>query len=182
MSRQSRIRKSTTPSTTTGIGLNLFFKRSSSEPPQVVAFWQWFGSETKRLAIKFPHMKALRHSAGPKAGEWVIYGGRDGEHAFRDLAIEAAQRIGYHGGPEGAVQFWLDHMNGDHRQIRKEKPINPNEVDFFTQNSTGERELHMGRYKQGGEMSTTAFERKPTGNKPMEVPRPITPTSLIIKP
>lgn len=164
---------------------HLFFKRSDNDPVQVVQFWAWFQAESRKLSKKFPFMTAERRKFGDNAGEWIIFnasdrGDKHGERAFRDLATQAASRIGYHGGPQGAVQFFLDHMHGDHTVMAKLPDVNPNEIDFYTEHNDqdGTRELHIGRYKQGGEWSDMTNAAL---SKPMEIPRPVVMPEPLIK-
>lgn len=180
MSRKSRIRKINSIATVASSGNkspDLIMKRSDNDPKQVIQAWARLEYEFGRLKRRFPYMTAERRKLGPKMGEWVIINKADiadkaGERAYRDLATQAAALIGYHGGPDGAVQFWFDHINGDHVIKQKMPEVNPNEVDLFTEHndSDGTRELHIGRYKQGGEWSDTS---KNAPVKPMEIPRPV---------
>lgn len=179
MSRKSRIRKI---NSVTGSSINkspdLHIKRSANDPREFNAAWARIQYECSKMKRKYPFLVAERRYVGPKANEWVIINKADlgdemGPRLYRDIAIRSAELIGYHGGPEGAVQFWFDHMNGDHIIKEKLPEVNEKEIDFFTEYNDADmtRELHIGRYKQGGEWSDTS---KDAPVKPMEIPRPVT--------
>lgn len=154
---------------------DMFFKRGKGEPRIVSEFWIWLAMECSELAWKYPNMKAIRNLAGEAEGEWRIIGDSYGAQAFRDLAIMAGQKLGWHGGPHELLNKFLSHMHGDDISMYKEKPRDWKEVDFLTTNNDGTpNEFHMGRQKHaGGELHTDAFDR--AKSEPMEVPKPIVP-------
>lgn len=179
MGRASRLKKVESTKLTKPVAIervspDLYFKRGKSTPAFVSEFWIWMAMRCSELAWRWPNLKAERAQEGETAGEWIIKGNPQGAQAFRDLAILAAHKIGYHGGPHGAVQRFLSHMFGDDIEMLKDPIRDPKTIDFLTQHSTGEREFHMGRQRHaGGENFTDAFERPKA--LPVEIPRPIVP-------
>ncbi len=81
-------------------------------------WWKRWTYECAKLIALYPTLKADRevYMMGGNAtpGEWKITGPANGVKAARDLFAEAGRKIGFKGGDLGAVQFWLDHMRGDH--------------------------------------------------------------------
>lgn len=73
-------------------------------------FWRRIGVECARCAQKWPSLGADR---GPR-GTWELRGPYAAQAAFMDIAEAASARMGHRGTRLGALQFWLDHMNGEH--------------------------------------------------------------------
>jgi hypothetical protein len=187
MGRNSRARKSAAIKSPTQLSPDVFFKRSKNQPREVSEFWRWQQIRARKLFLRFGNVNATRKFTGPDAGVWVFSATEPAVRAFKDMAVECAAKIGYHGGPEGAVQFWMDHLHGDHIIREKLPEQNMKQVDFFTQHSTGEREMHIGRYKQSGVDHYTDGSKKSVKEanaKPMPVSSPLLPGTepLIIIP
>jgi hypothetical protein len=147
-------------------------------------FWSWYEFECGKLKKRFKYMDAERVKEGANAGLWRIINRADlsdhtGETAFTDLAVKACERIGYRAsGRQDALQYWCSHIFGDHMIEMKLPDVNPNEVDLFTEYNDADmtREMHLGRYKQGGEWRDTdsAGMGKDTAALP-EIPSVIVP-------
>lgn len=179
MGRNSRLRKAMNEKKSPDV----FFKRGRTTPKFVDAFWAWFTVQCRQMARLYPKMSAERPTSGSNMGVWILKGDPRGKRAFKELAVEAGRRIGSHAGPEEAMQFWLNHMHGDHFEALKPANIDWKTVDFLTQNSDGTREMHMGRYRQSGiDHRTDPSGKAPVA--PMEIPKVVTPKAepLIIIP
>jgi hypothetical protein len=132
--------------------------------PEEDRFWGNFQADMDRLMRRYPLDAHRRHSAEGIPGEWIITGPDIAVSHFRTLAEAAAQRIGYRGGPLGAVQFWLDHIFGDH-MIKKSythTPVNTREA-LYT-NKDGSKTAYRGRHEYAGEARLLKDEKPTSGS------------------
>jgi len=113
-------------------------------------FWRWFTRKSHSLSLKYPGLRAeRRHNSGGSPGEWGIIGPYAAISEFHDLAIKAAPRIGFKGTPEMALQFFLDHIYGDH--IIRRTPSQRRDDDRFAivTRGDGTKEAYRGRQRVG---------------------------------
>lgn len=130
--------------------MDLIFK---DKPKTFDSWWVKWTYEMGRNARRYPGLSAKRKSSvGGVPGEWEIFGPEVGVIAFRQLASEAARHIGFRGGDLGAVQFWLDHMQGDHILKRSPKRRRTEYTEDSVQivvRADGTKEGWRGRQKVG---------------------------------
>jgi hypothetical protein len=65
---------------------------------------------------------------------------------------------------------------GDHVELQKQPLVDPKTIDYLTTHSGGDREFHLGRYKQSG----VDWYSDPAGKQPvapLKIPKPVTPTA-----
>ena len=78
-------------------------------------FWLRFQHESQQLARKYPTLSATRRNdLSTGNGEWDLHGPYLAQAAFRDLAAAASERCGIRGTKNLLVNWWLDHLHGDH--------------------------------------------------------------------
>lgn len=113
-------------------------------------FWRQIAYETKELAKKYPELDADQEIYDDgSCGEWKLVGPYMACTRFADIAELAARKLGYKGGRHGAVQFWLDHMNGNHMQHAKAQGRQFDESEATVTMADNSKEVFRGRQKQG---------------------------------
>lgn len=128
-------------------------KRNGIDGPNS-RFWAEMAFEFERLTKLYPTLNAFQKVYHGKTfeeikGEWEITGPPVGVHTFKVLARRCAAHVGYKGGEYGAVQFWLDHMNGDHI-LRKSAQLRRDDIrEARVQLGDGRVERFAGRQRKG---------------------------------
>lgn len=119
------------------------------------AEWDQISYEFMKFGKRFPYLTAERvKNADGTTGAWVVGGvGAAVVGQFTDLADRAARMIGFKGyGRISGMQFWLDHMNGDHVQMAPtENPIDKTRTRVVT-NQDGQKEMYRYRSVYAGDV------------------------------
>lgn len=128
--------------------MDIFVK---NKPHELNRWWTAWGVEMEHFHRKYGNsFGATRlHLADGTPGEWILKGNEDAIRTFRDMAVQAAEKTGYRGGPHGAVQFWLDHMNGDHVMRQTQKLRKDDDRMQIVTNNDGTKEGYRGRQRIG---------------------------------
>ena len=128
--------------------MDVFAKNKS---PNIDPWWTKWGVEMAHLAARWGlALNAKRRiMSNGTPGEWVISGPPAAVKAFEDMAEMAGQHIGCKGTRAICIQFWLDHMQGDHIQ-RRPAPVRKDDerVQIYTKGD-GTKEAYRGRQRIG---------------------------------
>ena len=124
--------------------------------------WAAIQSEFRVLKYKYPQLNAFRRrlakvsAANPKTNddrelatktEWEFDGPYNAIKAFKDLACQASELLGCHATKEIQVQFFLDHLFGDHIIFKENPRVKDDDVEYVTTDGLGNRQGYRGRQK-----------------------------------
>ena len=126
--------------------------------------WAALQAEFRALARKWPTLNAYRRRIArsgtikPKTNddrheglttktEWTFDGPYMAVQAFKELASEAAGLLGCHATKEIQVQFFCDHLFGDHVLFNERPRFNDDDTEYMTTDSSGNRQGWRGRQK-----------------------------------
>lgn len=113
-------------------------------------FWKQFTIRSAQMIRKFPTLNAeRRHLSSGLSGSWQITGPYAGIVEFEDLVVAGARHLGFHGGRAMAVQFFLDHMYGDHVINKSQQKRREDQRTAKVTLSDGSLEVFRGRQRLG---------------------------------
>lgn len=110
-------------------------------------FWKQVAYESKELAKKYPELTAERKVYNYGNGEWDLVGPEFACHRFSDIAEACARRMGFTGSRLSAVQFWLDHLHGEHAAQNEAAGNKIQDTEAIVTMANGQREGYKGRQK-----------------------------------